>query len=99
MDQGLLIARLVLGLLMAGHGAQKLFGWLGGYGIAGTAQFFEGIGFRPGRTFAALAGLGETLGGLLFLLGFVQPLAAILIIAVMSTAIGSVLIGTPSASW
>ena len=76
MSAGLLLIRLVVGVLLAGHGTQKLFGWLGGYGIEGTGQFFEGIGFRPGKTFAALAGLSETLGGLLFLLGFVQPLAA-----------------------
>ena len=44
---GLLIARLVLGLLMAAHGAQKLFGWFGGHGLAGTGGFFESIGFRP----------------------------------------------------
>ena len=90
MNAGLLLIRVVFGVLMVGHGVQKLFGWLGGYGIVGTARFFEGIGFRPGRTFAALAGLCETFGGLLLLLGFVHPLSAVLIIAVMITAIGSV---------
>jgi hypothetical protein len=54
-NAGLLPIRLVFGALMVGHGAQKLFGWLGAYGIEGTGQFFEGIGFRPGRTCAALA--------------------------------------------
>src|SRR6266576_739366 len=49
MDLGLLSARIVLGLLMAGHGAQKLFGWFGGYGLAGTSGFFENLGFKPGR--------------------------------------------------
>ena len=49
MDLGLLLARLVLGLLMAAHGSQKLFGWFGGHGIAGTSGFFEALGFRPGR--------------------------------------------------
>ena len=46
---GLLLARLILGALMVAHGGQKLFGWLGGYGIAGTAGFFEQLGFRPGQ--------------------------------------------------
>ena len=65
MNEGLLVVRLVFGLMMAGHGAQKLFGWLGGYGIAGTAGFFEQIGFRPGRLMAAAAGFGEFASGLL----------------------------------
>ncbi|PYQ48189.1 MAG: oxidoreductase [Acidobacteria bacterium] len=74
MNEGLLLARLVFGLVMAAHGAQKLFGWFGGYGIAGTGNFFESIGFRPGRLFAALAGLGEFGGGLLLALGFLGPI-------------------------
>ena len=49
---GLLIGRIVVGLTMSAHGAQKLFGWFGGYGIAGTAQFFDSVGFRPGRVMA-----------------------------------------------
>ena len=53
MDTGLLIARLVFGLVMAAHGTQKLFGWFGGYGLAGTGGFFEQLGFRPGRFFVA----------------------------------------------
>ena len=85
--------RIGLGLILIPHGLQKLFGWLGGYGIAGTGQFFEGIGFRPGSTFAAVAALAEFFGGLLLGLGLVQPLAAILIISVMITAIGSVHLG------
>ncbi len=56
MDTGLLIARVVFGLLMAAHGTQKLFGWFGGYGIAGTGGFFESLGFRPGRLFASRPG-------------------------------------------
>ena len=46
---GLLLARLILGALMVGHATQKLLGWFGGYGIAGTAGYFEQLGFRPGR--------------------------------------------------
>ena len=58
---GLLVARLALGLLMAAHGSQKLFGWFGGHGLAGTGGYFESLGFRPGRTFALAAGLAEGL--------------------------------------
>jgi putative oxidoreductase len=56
MDAGLFVGRVVLGLLMAGHGAQKLFGWFGGYGLNGTGGFLESLGFRPGRVFAAACG-------------------------------------------
>ena len=90
MDAGLLIARLIFGTLIALHGAQKLFGWFGGYGLAGTGGFFEGLGFRPGRLFAAAAGLGEWGGGLLLALGFVEPAAAAVVVAVMIVAAGSV---------
>jgi putative oxidoreductase len=58
MDAGLVLVRLVIGPLMAAHGAQKLFGWFGGYGLAGTGGFFEGLGFRPGRVLVALGLLG-----------------------------------------
>ena len=52
---GLLVARLVLGLAMAAHGAQKLFGWFGGHGLTGTTGFMEMLGFRPARPFALAA--------------------------------------------
>jgi putative oxidoreductase len=87
---GLLIARLVLGLLLVGHGAQKLFGWFGGYGLAGTGGFFESLGFRPGRAFAAAASLAEIAGGLLLALGFLGPVGPALIISVMIVAAISV---------
>jgi putative oxidoreductase len=90
MHTGLLIIRVVVGLLLVGHGTQKLFGWFGGYGIAGTGQFMESLGYRPGRLNAAAAGLGEALGGLLFALGFLTPLAAAAIIGVMINAIVTV---------
>src|SRR6516225_5963155 len=90
MDEGLLILRMVAGPIMAAHGAQKLFGWFGGYGLAGTGAFFEGLGFRPGRLFAAAAGLAESLGGTLLTLGLFIPVGAMLVIAVMIVAIGSV---------
>jgi putative oxidoreductase len=87
---GLLVARLVLGLLLVGHGAQKLFGWFGGYGLAGTGGFFESIGFRPGRAFAAAASLAEIAGGLLVALGFLGPVGPALMISVMIVAAISV---------
>jgi putative oxidoreductase len=60
---GLLLARFVLGPMMLAHGTQKLFGWFGGHGLRGTGGFFESLGFRPGRTFAAAAGVTEVLSG------------------------------------
>jgi len=87
---GLLIARLVLGLAMAAHGAQKLLDWFGGYGLAATGGAFEGLGFRPGRLFAAAAGLGEIAGGLLVALGLLGPLGPALIISTMLVAIVTV---------
>ena len=86
MDAGLLLARLVFGTLMAAHGAQKLFGWFGGYGLDGTAGFFESIGFRPGRLFAGIASTSEIGGGLLLALGLLHPFGAALIVAVMVVA-------------
>lgn len=90
MDSGLLLARLVFGLLMAGHGSQKLFGWFGGYGLAGTGGFFEQLGFRPGRFFAAIAGATELVAGLLLALGLLGPLAPALIVSVMLVAMATV---------
>jgi putative oxidoreductase len=87
---GLLVARLALGLGMAAHGAQKLFGWFGGYGLAGTGGFLEGLGFRPGRAFAALSGLSETAGGLLVAFGLLGPVGPALVISVMLVAIATV---------
>jgi putative oxidoreductase len=83
---GLLIGRLVVGLGMAAHGSQKLFGWFGGKGLSGTAGYFESLGFRPGRAFATLAGLGELGSGLLVALGFLGPVGPALMMAVMIVA-------------
>jgi putative oxidoreductase len=90
MDTGLLIVRMVVGLVMAAHGAQKLFGWFGGYGLAGTGGFFESLGFRPGRFFAAAAGFTEVAGGLLLAFGLLGPLGPAMIISVMIVAIATV---------
>jgi putative oxidoreductase len=83
---GLLVARLVLGLLMAAHGSQKLFGWFGGHGLTGTGGYFDSLGFRPGRTFALAAGLAEVGGGLLLALGFLGPVGSALVVSVMLVA-------------
>jgi putative oxidoreductase len=83
----LLGLRLVIGLGFAAHGAQKLFGILGGHGIAGTAGFFEQIGLRPGRVHAWAAGSSEFFGGLLIAAGLVTPFAAAALIAVMTAAV------------
>jgi putative oxidoreductase len=90
MDIGLLILRLTVGLTLAAHGAQKLFGWFGGPGLDATGQFFAMIGFSPGRRQALMAGLAETGGGLLLALGFLSPAAATLIFSVMLVAALSV---------
>lgn len=86
----LLIVRLILGLGFAAHGAQKLFGWFGGYGVAGTGGFLESIGFKPGRLFATAAGLAEFAGGLLLAIGLGGPIGPALIIAAMLVAIVTV---------
>ncbi|WP_312114647.1 DoxX family protein [Brevibacillus reuszeri] len=87
MDLGLLIIRLVIGLLFVGHGAQKLFGWFGGYGLKGTGGWLDSIGVKPGVAMALIAGLGELVGGLLFATGVGFWAGAILIAATMLVAI------------
>ena len=86
MDQGLFIARIVIGLLMAGHGVQKAFGWFGGYGLTGTGGFLESLGFRPGRLFAAAAAWSEIISGLLIALGLLGPIGPALMLSVMIVA-------------
>jgi putative oxidoreductase len=84
------LARMTIGLLFVGHGAQKLFGWFGGGGPEGTGQFFEQVGLRPGRRYALSAGAAEAGGGLLFAMGAATPLAAAAISGSMITAIKTV---------
>ncbi|MEA2442709.1 MAG: putative oxidoreductase [Thermoleophilales bacterium] len=90
MELGLLILRVVVGLLFMGHGAQKLFGMFGGYGIEGTGGFFESLGLKPGRFHAFNAGAAEFAGGALLALGLLTPLAAALLIGTMTVAIATV---------
>ncbi|HEX4836033.1 MAG TPA: DoxX family protein [bacterium] len=87
MDIALLILRLTVGLLMAGHGAQKFFGWFGGHGLKGVAGWLHSAGFRPAGTWAVLAGLTEFAGGVLFALGLFSPLGTLGIGASMLIAI------------
>ena len=68
-NAGLLVLRAGVGGVLVAHGVQKLFGWLGGHGLAGTGAAFEQMGFQPGRQAALAAGLGEAGGGVLIALG------------------------------
>jgi putative oxidoreductase len=87
---GLLLGRVVIGLVMAAHGAQKLFGWFGGYGLNKTGEFFTYLGFQRGRAFAAAASLTEITSGLLLALGFLGPIGPALIVSVMIVAMVTV---------
>ena len=89
LDLGLLVLRLALGLRIAGHGAQKLFGAFGGHGLNGTGGFFASIGFRPGKPMAFVAGLSEFGAGVLLVLGLLTPLASAAVIGTLLVA-GSV---------
>lgn len=86
LDIALLILRLGIGLTLFAHGAQKLFGWFGGAGLAATGQGLDSIGFRPGKLNAFFAGLGEAGGGLLLTLGLFTPLAGAAAAATMLVA-------------
>ncbi|WP_328690542.1 DoxX family membrane protein [Streptomyces caniferus] len=88
-DLGLLLLRLAVGLILAGHGAQKLFGIFGGHGLAATGKGFAALGYRPGEFFACLAGVSELLGGLGLAVGLLTPLAAAALIGVMINAMAT----------
>jgi putative oxidoreductase len=90
MSYGLLLLRIVLGLTMSAHGAQKLFGWFGGHGIRATGGFFGNFGFRTPVLMAFAAGLAEFGGGLSLATGFLTPLGALAITIVMLNAISLV---------
>ena len=81
---GALALRVPVGIIFAAHGAQKLFGWFGGYGLDGTGQFFGSVGLNPGYLMALLAGAAEFFGGLALVVGlFVRPAAAALAFAML----------------
>ncbi|QLY30651.1 DoxX family protein [Nocardia huaxiensis] len=88
-DIGLLALRVGFGGLLAAHGAQKLFGWFGGYGLEATQGAFEQMGYNPGKLFGTLAGLSELTGGLLLLLGLLTPLAAAIALGTMVNAVNA----------
>jgi putative oxidoreductase len=90
MSYGILLVRLALGLTLAAHGAQKLFGVFGGYGPRGTGGFFAGLGFRAPVLMAFAAGAAEFGGGLLLATGLLTPLGAFAVAIVMLNAIGTV---------
>ena len=90
---GLLVVRVVVGLIMAAHGASKLLGWFGGYGLRGTGEFFVQLGFQPGAAFAAAASLSEIISGLLVALGFLGPIGPALMVSVMIVAMLTVHLG------
>jgi putative oxidoreductase len=90
MSYGLLLLRVVVGGTMFAHGSQKAFGWFGGPGIEGTAEFLGKLGFRVPALMALAVVLAECGGGLLFAVGFLTPLAALGIAVVMLNAIATV---------
>lgn len=82
-----LILRIPVGIILAAHGAQKLFGWFGGYGLEGTGQWMSSIGLKPGYLMALLAGSAEFFGGLMLALGLLTRLGAALNVIAMAVAI------------
>ena len=88
-----LILRIPVGLTLAAHGAQKLFGWFGGYGLEGTGQWMASIGLEPGYLMALLAGGAEFFGGLALVLGLLTRPAAVVTAFAMLVAIFAVHIG------
>jgi putative oxidoreductase len=94
-DVGLLALRLTVGGLLAGHGAQKLFGAFGGHGVKGTAQWLESLGLQPGHVWSVLAGLSEFGGGLLIATGLFAPLGTLGVMGSMGMASGTAHRGKP----
>ncbi len=85
-----LAARALIGGLFVGHGTQKLFGWFGGPGRAGTEGMMESLQLRPAKLHALAAGVTETTGGALLAAGLATPAAAAALTGVMTTAIKKV---------
>ena len=82
------LVRIVAGALLIPHGAQKLFGWFGGYGLTATGQFFgEKLGMHPGLVFAFLAGFVEFFGGLALVAGLLTRTAAVGVAILMAVAL------------
>jgi putative oxidoreductase len=96
-DCGLLLIRITFGLLMAGHGSQKLFGLFGGDGLTATGKGFAALGYHPGKVYAVIGGGSEFLGGIGLALGLFTPLAAAALIGVMINAM--VTVTAPHGLW
>jgi putative oxidoreductase len=86
MDAALLVLRIVVGVLLVGHGAQKLFGWFGGGGLVATAWFFRSVGYRPPRLMARFAGSVELVAGVALAVGLGTPVATAAVIGMMLNA-------------
>jgi putative oxidoreductase len=87
---GLTVLRIVAGVTFAAHGAQKLFGWFGGYGLVGVGQWMESIGLSPGYWMALMAGSAEFFGGLALIVGVLARPAAAVLAVTMLVAIATV---------
>jgi len=73
-----LTLRIPIGIILAAHGSQKLFGWFGGYGLEGTGQWMASVGLTPGFVMALLAGSAEFFGGIALIVGLMtRPAAAV----------------------
>lgn len=88
-----LALRIPIGIILMAHGAQKLFGWFGGYGLEGTGQWMASIGLTPGYLMALMAGSSEFFGGLLLIIGLLTRPTALVLSFTMVVAIFSVHIG------
>ncbi|GAA1862366.1 hypothetical protein GCM10009836_48320 [Pseudonocardia ailaonensis] len=86
MDVGLLILRLLVGVLLAGHAFQKLTGSFGGGGLTGTGTMFDAWGHRPGKVMAAVAGLSELTGAVSMVLGLLTPIGSVVVVGTMTVA-------------
>ena len=90
---GLSVIRILVGIIFMAHGAQKLFGLFGGYGLEGTGQWMESIGLAPGYLMALLSGSAEFFGGLALVIGLLARPAALALTVTLVVAIFSVHIG------
>ncbi|HET8786839.1 MAG TPA: DoxX family protein [Candidatus Limnocylindrales bacterium] len=93
----LAVPRIVVGLLMAGHGLQKLAGWFGGSGLQGTAHLLDNLRVRGASRWAVALALAETIGGVLMALGLLQPIGQLLVATVLLVAIA--LVHWPKGLW
>jgi putative oxidoreductase len=96
LDHSIALVRVVVGLLLMGHGAQKLFGWFGGHGLSGTAGWFDSLAMPMPKGLSVFVGLCELVGGLFFAFGLLTPLAAL---AISAVALGAIAYHWPNGLW